>query len=154
MVIKYLGSKRRLVPVLGELARRAKARRALDLFTGTTRVAQAFKLGGAHVTAVDSTRGASVLARCYVATDRDAVDLMALEQAVAELNALPGRPGYVTETFCRRSRFFQPANGARIDAVRHAIDGDHAGTWLEPVLLTRPRRARRGGDGQLQRRHA
>jgi adenine-specific DNA-methyltransferase len=135
-VIKYLGSKRRLVPVLGELARRARARRALDLFTGTTRVAQAFKLGGAHVTAVDSTRGASVLAQCYVATDRDAVDLGALEQAVAELNALPGRPGYVTDTFCRRSRFFQPANGARIDSVRHVIDVDHAGTWLEPVLLT------------------
>ena len=68
-VIKYLGSKRRLVPVLGELARRARARTALDLFTGTTRVAQAFKAGGAEVTAVDSTRCAAVLAGCYVATD-------------------------------------------------------------------------------------
>jgi adenine-specific DNA-methyltransferase len=135
-VIKYLGSKRRLVPVLAELARRAGARTALDLFTGTTRVAQAFKLEGAEVTAVDSTRCAAVLAQCYVATDRDRVDLDALEQAVAELNALPGAPGYVTETFCERSRFFQPANGARIDAVRHAIAARHAGTWLEPVLLT------------------
>ena len=135
-VIKYLGSKRRLVPVLAELADAARARTALDLFTGTTRVAQAFKLGGAEVTAVDSTRCAAVLAGCYVATDRDAVDLDALERAVAELNAVPGRPGYVTETFCERSRFFQPANGARIDAVRDAIDARYAGTWLEPVLLT------------------
>jgi adenine-specific DNA-methyltransferase len=135
-VIKYLGSKRRLVPVLAELARRAGARTALDLFTGTTRVAQAFKLEGAEVTAVDSTRCAAVLAQCYVATDRDRVDLDALDHAVAELNALPGAPGYVTETFCERSRFFQPANGARIDAVRHAIAARHAGTWLEPVLLT------------------
>jgi adenine-specific DNA-methyltransferase len=135
-VIKYLGSKRRLVPVLGELARRARSRTALDLFTGTTRVAQAFKLDGADVTAVDSTRCAAVLAGCYVATDRDEVDLVALEQIVAELNALPGRPGYVTDTFCERSRFFQPANGARIDAVRDVIDRDYAGTPLEPVLLT------------------
>jgi adenine-specific DNA-methyltransferase len=135
-VIKYLGSKRRLVPVLGELAQRAQARSALDLFTGTTRVAQAFKLGGAEVTAVDSTRYGAVLAECYVATDRDAVDLASLDQAVADLNALPGRAGYVTETFCERSRFFQPANGARIDAVRHAIERDYAGTSLEPVLLT------------------
>jgi adenine-specific DNA-methyltransferase len=135
-VIKYLGSKRRLVPVLGELARRAGARTALDMFTGTTRVAQAFKIDGAEVTALDSTRFASVLAGCYVATDRDGVDKDALESAVAELNALPGRRGYVTETFCERSRFFQPVNGARIDAVRHAIATTYAGTPLEAVLLT------------------
>ncbi len=135
-MIKYLGSKRRLVPVLAEVARRARARTALDLFTGTTRVAQAFKAEGAEVTAVDSTRCAAVLAACYVATDRDAVDLVALERAVAELNAVPGCRGYVTETFCERSRFFQPANGARIDAVRAAIDERYAGSWLEPVLLT------------------
>ena len=135
-MIKYLGSKRRLVPVLGEMAQRARARTTLDLFTGTTRVAQAFKLGGAEVTAVDSTRCAAVLAGCYVATDRDAVDMDSLEQTVAGLNALPPRPGYVTETFCERSRFFQPANGARIDAVRHFIDREYAGSSLEPVLLT------------------
>jgi adenine-specific DNA-methyltransferase len=135
-VIKYLGSKRRLVPVLGELAARAGVRTALDLFTGTTRVAQAFKAGGARVTAVDTTRCAAVLAACYVATDARAVDAASLESAVAALNAVPGRAGYVTETFCRRSRFFQPGNGARIDAVRHAIARDHAGTSLEPVLLT------------------
>jgi adenine-specific DNA-methyltransferase len=85
---------------------------------------------------VDATRCAAVLAGCYVATDRDTVDLVALERIVAELNALPGRPGYVTDTFCERSRFFQPANGARIDAVRHVIARDYAGTPLEPVLLT------------------
>ena len=34
-VIKYLGSKRRLVPVLAVLARASGARSALDLFTGT-----------------------------------------------------------------------------------------------------------------------
>jgi adenine-specific DNA-methyltransferase len=134
-VIKYLGSKRRLVPVLAELARRARARTALDLFTGTTRVAQAFKAGGAEVTALDSARYASVLAACYVATDAAAVESAQLEEAVAELNALPGCPGYVTETFCTRARFFQPANGARIDAVRDAIR-DYGGTPFEPVLLT------------------
>jgi len=135
-VIKYLGSKRRLVPVLGELARRAQARTALDLFTGTTRVAQAFKSDGAEVTAVDTTRCAAVLASCYVATDRDLVDLAELQQAVDHLNTVPGRPGYVTETFCENSRFFQPANGARIDAVRDVIDEQYAGSSLEPLLLT------------------
>ena len=135
-MIKYLGSKRRLVPVLSDLCERSGARRALDLFTGTTRVAQAFKAAGAEVTAVDSTRYASVLAGCYVATDADTVDRAALETAVASLNRLPGRAGYVTETFCVQSRFFQPHNGERIDAVRDAIDAEYRGTELEPVLVT------------------
>ena len=68
-VIKYLGSKRRLVPVLTRLCEAAGARTALDLFTGTTRVAQAFKRTGAHVTAVDTARYSEVFARAYVETD-------------------------------------------------------------------------------------
>ena len=51
-MIKYLGSKRRLVPVLTRICRASGATTALDLFTGTTRVAQAFKAQGVHVTAV------------------------------------------------------------------------------------------------------
>lgn len=135
-MIKYLGSKRRLVPVLERVAAACGARQALDLFTGTTRVAQAFKRTGAHVTAVDSARYAEVFARCYVETDAATVTRTELDDAVAALNSLPGTPGYVTETFCRQARFFQPHNGERIDAVRDAISSDHAGTWLEPVLLT------------------
>lgn len=135
-MIKYLGSKRRLVPVLGTLLERSGATTALDLFTGTTRVAQAFKARGAHVTAVDITRCTSMLASCYIATDADAVDIKAVAAILEELNALPGRSGYVTETFCQQARFFQPHNGERIDAVRDAIAADHEGTALEPVLLT------------------
>ena len=135
-MIKYLGSKRRLVPVLSGLLERSGAATALDLFTGTTRVAQAFKACGATVTAVDCTRYASVLASCYVATDAGTVDHGALQAAVAELNALPGRPGYVTETFSVQARYFQAHNAARIDAVREAIERRHGGGPLEPVLLT------------------
>ena len=135
-MIKYIGSKRRLVPVLTELFARSGARTALDLFTGTTRVAQAFKAAGGDVTAVDTARYSHVFARTWVETDRRHVDQRALQEAIAELDALPGEAGYVTETFCVRSRFFQPHNGARIDAIREAIRRDHAGTALEPVLLT------------------
>lgn len=135
-MIKYLGSKRRLVPVLTDLFVRSGARTALDLFTGTTRVAQAFKGAGGVVTAVDTARYAEVFARTWIETDADAVDNAALDDAIAELNALPGTAGYVTDTFCVRSRFFQPFNGERIDAVRDAIARDHAGTPLEPILLT------------------
>ena len=123
------------MPALGEICRRIGAGTALDLFTGTTRVAQEFKRQGATVTALDAARYSEVLARCYVATDARSVDDAAIAHAVARLNQLPGRPGYVTETFCVQSRYFQPFNGERIDAVRQAIADDYAGTQLEPVLL-------------------
>ncbi len=137
-MIKYLGSKRRLVPALSVLAAASGARRALDLFTGTTRVAQAFKRLGMEVVAVDRARAAHVLARCYVATDPVATPEVVDEarSALDALDALTGHPGYVTETFCVRSRFFHPDNGARIDAIRDAIERDYAGTPLWPVLLT------------------
>src|SRR5205814_2341782 len=103
-VIKYLGSKRRLVPALASIARASGARSALDLFTGTTRVAQAFKGTGAHVTAVDTARYAHAFARCYVETDAATVDAEALTRLLAQLDGLPGRPGYVTEVFCGQAR--------------------------------------------------
>jgi len=137
-MIKYLGSKRRLVPALTVLAEASGARTGLDLFCGTTRVSQAWKRLGLEMTAVDSARFAHVLARCYVATDPTAPgDLPGrLATAVAHLDALPGRPGYVTETFCRQARYFQPDNGARIDAIRDAIEAEYAGSDLWPVLVT------------------
>lgn len=135
MPIKYLGSKRRLVPVIGRIARAVDARTALDLFTGTTRVAQELKLGGARVTAVDRARYASVFAESAIATDASRLDLDALDAELAALDALPGAPGYVTETFCHTARFFRPENGARIDAIREAIEA-RRGDPVFPILLT------------------
>jgi adenine-specific DNA-methyltransferase len=135
-MIKYLGSKRRLVPVLTRICQASGASTALDLFTGTTRVAQAFKAHGVHVTAVDSARYAHTFARTYIETDAATTDAGALQAAITRLNALPGTPGYVTETFSHQARFFQPHNAARIDAVRDAIDSEYAGSPLFPLLLT------------------
>jgi adenine-specific DNA-methyltransferase len=135
-VIKYLGSKRRLVPVLARICEEARVGTALDLFTGTTRVAQAFKQRGSNVTAVDTARYADIFAQCYIATDATAVDKDDLMDALAHLGSLPGKPGYFTETFCERSRFFQPFNGARVDAIRDTITRDYAASPLFPILLT------------------
>jgi adenine-specific DNA-methyltransferase len=134
-LIKYLGSKRRLLPVLGELYDRCGAATALDLFTGTTRVAQEWKRRGAHVTAVDSARYAAVLAECYIGTDAGQVDLAALREVISHLQSLPGKDGYVTETFSRTARYFQVPNARRIDAIREAIEADWAGHPWRPLLL-------------------
>jgi adenine-specific DNA-methyltransferase len=135
-LIKYIGSKRRLVPVLGELLAASGASTALDLFTGTTRVAQEFKRRGASVTAVDTARYSEIFARCHIVADAAEVDLARLEEALRYLSGLPGRPGYFTETFCVQARYFQPFNGERVDAIRDALDAEFADDPLFPLLLT------------------
>lgn len=135
MPIKYLGSKRRLVSVIGTLFSAAGGGSALDLFTGTTRVAQELKGRGGLVTAVDRARYAAVFAQSAIATDATTLDLDALDGELARLDALAPEPGYVTQMFCEEARFFRPENGARIDAIRNAIETrrDHP---HYPILLT------------------
>ena len=135
-MIKYLGSKRALVPVLGAMARAVGARTAVDLFAGTTRVAQELKRGGIDVTAVDIATYTEVLAQCFIATDAAAVDEGRLRVALDDLASLPGERGYFTRTFCETARFFQPKNGMRVDAIRSGIEEKYAGSALYPILLT------------------
>ena len=135
-MIKYLGSKRVLVPTLGTLFAASGAATALDLFTGTTRVAQEFCRQGGTVTAVDSATYSEVLAKCYVEIDARHASLDEVADAVARLSALPPFRGYFTETFCEKSRYFQPKNGMRVDAIREGIDRYYGDSWLRPVLLT------------------
>ncbi len=122
-MVKYLGSKRQLVPLIGELARRIPARTACDLFAGTTRVGQELRRAGLVVHSNDLATYSEVLGQAYIAADADTLDRVRLRTLLAELSSVPGRDGYVTRTFCEEARFFQPHNGRRIDAIRDAIDG-------------------------------
>ena len=135
-MIKYLGSKKRLLPVLGDLFTASGARTALDLFTGTTRVAQELKRRGGLVTAVDVSRYSEVFAQCWIETAADDVDTHELADALHHLAALRGTPGYFTETFCVQSRYLQPKNGERVDAIRDALQREYSNTPLFPILLT------------------
>ena len=135
-MIKYLGSKRTLVPVLGRLAAASGAQTALDLFTGTTRVAQEFCRQGIFTFAADIATYSEVLAQCYVQTDQADVPEEEVMAAITFLETLPVRRGYFTKTFCEESRYFQPKNGMRVDAIREGIDKYYADSPLRPILLT------------------
>ena len=136
-MIKYLGSKRRLVPHLVSIVSALPGvRTVLDLFTGTTRVAQGLKAAGFEVTANDLASYSAVLAETYIATDARRVKRARLEAFVAELEALPDVRGYITRTFCEDSRYFQPANGVRIDAMRAGLDALDATVSERAILMT------------------
>ena len=135
LVIKYLGSKRTLMPLLGALVEASGAKTTLDLFTGTTRVARAMKVAGKQVTALDSATYSKVFADTWISLDAASVNQHELTDAIEHLASLPGESGYFTQSFCLDARYFQPFNGERVDAMREAIASDYAGTWLEQPLL-------------------
>ena len=134
-MIKYLGSKRTLLPVVLEaVGAVAGASTVLDLFSGTSRVGHALKRAGYRVLANDHNCYAATLARCYVAADHEALAGPA-QRLIDELNRLPGEPGWFTRTYCEEARFFQPKNGARVDAIREAIARKGLEPELEAVVL-------------------
>lgn len=134
-MIKYLGSKRTLVPLLQQIALAARVQTALDLFTGTTRVARSFKEAGAFVTAVDTASYSEVFSKTWIELDGSKADQTELTMALGELNALKGTSGYFTKVFCEDARYFQPHNGERIDAIRDHIEANYSGSWLYFPLL-------------------
>lgn len=113
-----------------------RAHTVLDLFTGSTRVARGLKAAGFHVTANDLASYGEVLATTYIATDASAVDRPALQAQLDYLSGLPDVRGYVTRTFCEDARYFQPANGRRIDAIRAGIDSFATSPQDRALLLT------------------
>ncbi len=134
-MIKYIGSKRTLVPHIVEIAARLEGvTTVLDLFSGTSRVGHALKAAGYTVTANDHTTYAYKLAQTYVAADRQQL-ADAASKLIVELNALPGQAGYFTQTFCEKSRYLQPHNGRRVDAIRDRIAALALEPLLEAVLL-------------------
>ncbi|MBI1797457.1 MAG: DNA adenine methylase [Candidatus Eisenbacteria bacterium] len=143
-MIKYLGSKRLLVPRIvarvDAIARTAERRgrpiaTVLDPFSGTARVAHALKARGFRVHASDHNAYAATLAACYVQADRRRW-LAEATRLIAELDALPGRAGWFTETFCVRARYLRPENGARVDAIRERIARLALDPELEAIALT------------------
>src|SRR3954449_1812550 len=134
-MVKYLGSKRLLVPLIEEIARALPVRSACDLFAGTTRVGQGLRRAGLDVHSNDLATYSEALGQAYIAAD-ETLDRGRIAKLLAHLQALPGEHGYFTETFCVRSRFLQPANGMRVDAIRDEIDRLSLTAIERGVLLT------------------
>ena len=137
-MIKYLGSKRLLLPQILEAVRSIRgARTVLDLFSGTSRVGHALKRAGYRVVANDMLSFAHVLATCYVQADAEET-LAPAESLVRELNAIPDsvcEPGWFTDAYCAQARYFHPRNGARIETIRERIARKGLEPELEAVLL-------------------
>ncbi|MBX9701403.1 MAG: DNA adenine methylase [Acetobacteraceae bacterium] len=136
-MIKYIGSKRALLTqILHAIGATAPAgATVLDLFSGTARVGHALKGAGFRVLANDHNAYAHTLATCYVQADAERWAETA-RRILADLARLPPRAGWFTATYCEASRYFHPANGARIEAIREGIAALDAEPELQAILLT------------------
>lgn len=133
-MIKYIGSKRALVGLIADVAGRLPVNSAADLFAGTTRVGQALRRIGLPVVSNDLASYSEVLGQAFIAATE--ADLREARPLIEELGALPGRRGYFTERFCEEARYLQPANGARVDAIREAIEEMRLPPVLRGIVLT------------------
>jgi len=134
--VKYLGSKRQFAPLIADIVERLRpACTVLDLFSGTSRVGDALKRRQYRVLANDYLACGEAIARCYVEADGTAEQLRQARLLIDEFNRLPPSAGYFTEVFCEKSRYLQPKNGARVDAIREEIERKDLDPELRAIVL-------------------
>ena len=88
-VIKYLGSKRLLAPLIGDAAQALEARAAADLFAGTTRVGQELRRRGITVLSSDTAAYSEDFGIAYL-EESDRRRLAELLAAPAHRASAPG----------------------------------------------------------------
>jgi adenine-specific DNA-methyltransferase len=120
-MIKYIGSKRTLVPLITQAITRLPVDSVCDMFAGTTRVGQGLRSAGLFVHSNDLATYSEVLGIAYIEAD-ESLDRVRIGELLEHLDQIKPEHGYFTETFCVQSRFFQPANGMKVDAIRDEIE--------------------------------
>ena len=134
-MIKYLGSKRVLLPWIGETIQAISGPcSVIDLFSGTSRVGHHLKRLGYQVHSNDLNTYAHALATCYVAADREE-HIHKIPKILKEMSSLKPYEGYFCTNYCKDSRFFQPHNGGRIDAMRDWIEAQDFEVEQRAILL-------------------
>ena len=134
-MIKYLGSKRTLLDTIEQvMSIIPETRSVIDLFSGTSRVGHHLKGAGYQVFSNDLNTYAYALATCYVQADRinHESEIAAL---LKEMASIEPSSGYFTKNFCEDARFFQPHNGAKVDAMRDWIEEQNLDWERKAILL-------------------
>lgn len=128
--VKYIGSKASLVEKIFAFVQEhlpaGAPKRILDVFTGTTRVAQAFRSQGWTVTTSDLSWAAEAYSHAFV--QRTAASGARVGALIQELRAVEPESGWITSTYCDVVtadggvvKMWKPVNGQKADAMREKI---------------------------------
>lgn len=137
--VKYAGSKLKIIPRIINLLgnQNLSFQSVLDVFSGTTRVSQAFAQLGLATTSNDISEWSEVFATCYLLTTKED---SYYQELLDYLNSLTGKRGWFTEnyggteTICKRP--FQEHNTLKLDAIREEIEKLQLPWEDKCVLLT------------------
>jgi adenine-specific DNA-methyltransferase len=129
--IKYIGSKNSLIgeimAVINKNLSNPDNLRCIDVFTGTTRVAQAFRSNGWSVQSSDLSWASEAYANAFLLrTEESGKNIPSLIQTLCDLS---GTTDWLTNTYCdvsnalsdKRVRMWKPNNGKKADAIRNII---------------------------------
>tara|TARA_R110001592_G_C13118140_1_gene745566 strand:+ start:737 stop:1879 length:1143 start_codon:yes stop_codon:yes gene_type:complete len=111
--IRYLGSKSKILTLILDVIDKlpTKDKKVIDVFTGTTRVAQALKMKGYEVTSSDMSWAAEAYSNAFICNDGSTAHI---QKYIDELNALPPKAGWLTDHYCNVDIY--------VDKKVHALD--------------------------------
>lgn len=147
--IKYIGSKNSLI---GEILSfidlnlsSPRNIRCIDVFTGTTRVAQAFRKRGWSVQSSDLSWASEAYANAFLLRTEESGKR--IPSYIQLLQDISGTSDWLTNTYCdvsgaddaaKRVRMWKPENGRTADAIRNQIakwETDNVITHHEAMIL-------------------
>lgn len=142
-MIKYIGSKRLLIPWIVETVNKIKEQtpvnNIVDMFAGTCRVSYALKEQGYSVHANDLMKYSYVTSKTLIEQNTKKVNVDYIKNLLHGLNKtslLYVKDGWFTELYAKKSKYFQEVNALKIEAIRNKIEKDYEGTNLYEILLT------------------
>lgn len=138
--VKYIGSKNKLNDFIIQMINDhcGKINSAIDVFTGTTRVAQAIRQNKILTYTSDLSWASKSYANTFVHNHSN----LHLHSIIKELNELKGVEGWLTNHYCDVKsngnivRVWQRKNGMRADAIRNKIEELNILEWEKDTLIT------------------
>ena len=142
--IRYLGSKNKILPliidVIGNLTKRDN--KVIDVFTGTTRVAQALKMHGYDVTTSDLSWASEAYSNAFICNNGSVAHL---QKHIDALNALTPKADWLTNHYCDVAakadasvniKVWKKKNGMKADAIREHIETLSVQHWEKMYLIS------------------
>lgn len=131
--IKYIGSKRKIIPHIIKIINRHKdIDSVLDLFTGTTRVAQALKMDGYKVGSNDLAHYSEAFGKCYIEFNSEGLTTIdTIKSDIKHLNSTAPINGFLTTNYSggaisleRKNpiMFWKRKNTLKADGIREEIN--------------------------------
>ena len=140
--IRYLGSKDKIIPLILEVSNTVNLpnKSVIDVFTGTTRVAQAYKENGFKVVTSDLSWASEAYSYNFIC-NQDKQET--LQEYCDHLNSIEPVAGWLTQNYCdvvsekdSIVRVWKKHNGMKADAIRDEIENMDLDKWQKMSLIT------------------